>query len=405
MKTTTGGNGVKVAKLVQEVNAIISDVKLSYLQKCKLLSEIETDKRPGKQVADDLIFFFTKKKREYKKLKDRIKDVRTYEKWEARVRSRINRENKTTLSIDEIVKLFTTQEEYKSFINGWDNFNFSVIKDKIKGIIFFCREKAKEINERENRIKDFEKETGLNRSLFGKERSIFEVQENKASNAYRSSKMYARFGEYYITVTQDVSEDWEAYSKSWHSAHGPKRTVESRDVNFYKDGKFESSASVNSFAGNYLINAIVSKFNLQKIKVQKELKKVQLIDQAEVILVRNILSTKIYKRILAGADLDFCAVHGGETFHAATISKAIAGLQKKLKAEKYFEREMISKEDGFKLGFCETGMKSFCEDNNLNYEGEYSRKDLRNIAVSNRNINCQKYAYELRKLGIVLNCK
>lgn len=404
MKQQKSGNGVKVAKLVQEVNAIISDVKLSYLQKCKILSEIETDKRPGKQIADDLIYSFTKKKREYKKLEERVKDNRTSQSWAQRFLQRTREEGYTPsrqFYISDVTDL-----KNLSYPHLFDIERFSAqLKKSQKEIILGLREEVKKEKERVQKFVDFEKETGLNRSFFGKERGIFEVQENKASNAYKSSKMYARFGEYYITVTQEESEDWEAYSKSWHSAHGPKRTIEGRDINFYRDGKKESSIPVNSFAGNYLINAIVSKLNLPKIKVQKELKKVQLIDQAEVILVRNILSTKIYKRTIAGASLDFCAVHEGETFHAQSISKTIEGLQKKVKSEKYFEREMISKEDGFKLGFCETGMRSFCEDNNLDYEGEYSRKDLRNIAVSNRSVNCQKYAYELKKIGIVLNCK
>lgn len=404
MNTKTSGNGVKVAKLVQEVNAIISDAKLSYLQKCKMLSEIETDKRPGKQIADKLIYSFTKKKREYKKLNERIKDNRSTKSWAQRFLQRTRDEGYTTTRqfyISDVSDLKSL-----SYPHLFDIERYSAqLKERQKEIIFGLRKVVKEEKERGQKFIDFEKETGLNRAFFGKEKNLFEVQENKASNAYRSSKMYAKFGDYYITVTQEENEDWEAYSKAWHNAHGPKRTIESRDVNFYKNGGIESSVSVNSFAGNYLINAIISKFNLLKIKVTKELKKIQLIDQADVVLIRDILSTKIYKRTLAGIDLDFCAVHGGETFHAATISKAIAGLQKKVKAEKYFEREMISKEDGFKLGFCETGMKSFCEDNKLDYEGEYSRKDLRNIAVSNRNVNCQKYSYELKKLGIVLNCK
>lgn len=404
MNTKTGGNGVKVAKLVQEVNAIIGDVKLSYLQKCKILSEIETDKRPGKQIADDLIFSFTKKKREYKKMNERVKDNRSSKSWAQRFLQRTKDEGYTAsrqFNISDVSDLKSLSYPHLFHIE-----RYSVqLKERQKEIIFGLRKVVKEEKERVQKFIDFEKETGLNRAFFGKEKSLFEVQENKASNAYRAPNMYARFGEYYITVTQEESEDWEAYSKAWHRAHGPKRTIESRDINFYKDGKKESSVSVNSFAGNYLINTIVSKFNLPKIKVSKELKKVQLIDQASVILIRTILSTKIYKRTLAGTDLDFCAVHEGETFHAETISNAIQGLQKKIKAEKYFEKEIISKEDGFKLGFCESGMKSFCEDNNLDYGGEYSRKDLRNIAVSNRNINCQKYSFELKKLGIILNCK
>lgn len=405
MTSQTSGNGVKVAKLIKEIESIINDNTISYPAKCKILSEIKTEGRPGKSEADELIRKFSVKLRYYTRLNQRIKDFREYNTFEKRARFRLEKENKSNKIVSEIVKMVVTDDEYKKFKNHYYNFKFFEIKHRMKDIIFYMREQAKLINEREEKIKYFVSETGLSKQFYNTEKNILEVQNNKASNAYNAKKMYAKFGKYYITVTQEESEDWGAYSKGWHKAHGPRRTIESRDINFYKNGKLESSVSVNSFAGNYLINAIISKFNLQKIKVSKELKKVQLIDEAEVVLIRQILSTKIYERRLAGVHLDYCVVHKNETFHAQTVEKTIAGLQNKIKAEKYFEREMISKEDGFKLGFCESGMKSFCEDNNVDFEGQYSRKDLRNIVIKSRALNCEKYNSELKKIGILLNCK
>ena len=163
MKAKTGGNGVKVAKLVQEVNAIISDVKLSYLQKCKLLSEIETDKRPGKQIADDLIFSFTKKKREYKKMNERIKDNRSSKSWAQRFLQRTKDEGYTASrqfcisDVSDVSDLKSLSYPHLFEIERYS----AQLKERQKEIIFGLRKVVKEEKERVQKFIDFEKETGL----------------------------------------------------------------------------------------------------------------------------------------------------------------------------------------------------------------------------------------------------
>ena len=57
-----------------------------------------------------------------------------------------------------------------------------------------------------------------------------------------------------------------------------------------------------------------------------------------------------------------------------------------------------------KFGWCLTGIRNFMELNNIENDN-VTIKELRNIVVKNREINCKNYRYYLRRLGIILNCK
>lgn len=253
--------------------------------------------------------------------------------------------------------------------------------------------------ERENQKKNFCEISGLDAKYFGKERSIFDVQKNKAG----SEPMYCFIDDYHITVEQDETEDWEKYSKSWHKAHGPHRRIDRRRVVFRK-GKEVHTIDVDSFRGDYLFNAIVQFFKLQPVKVAKDLKNVQLWEFCEIKEVKKLICTVFYERTFMGVFLDYCILHKKQTYHASTLEGCVKGLKKKLNAKYAFENEELTKEVAYALGFCETGVESFCSDNGLDVDATYTRKELRNIVVAKREVNCSKYKLELNKIGINLNC-
>lgn len=397
METIESGNGVKVANVVKEVINIINNPDLKRAEKLETLSFIDFTGRPGRKKAEEIYNAYCCKFTQFTNGKSTGKrprglKIKTKKDWVNSFNSYLYQ-----ISPDCIVNLFSYCEKY-DVKNRMDlkKYANNIRQDVIEKQNIAAIEKAKKTY--------FVKLSGLPSHFFGNEKRILEVQENKASNSYKGKTIYCIVNGHYITVSQEESEDWNAYSKGWHNTHGPKRTIENRRVNFFKGGKFLFSKNVNSFAGNYLVDAIVSGLNIPVQKI-KGLAKVQLNKYFSVSLVRKVFNVEIFERKLADAHIDFCAFYNNETFHASTVPGTIAGLQRKLKANVYFDREKINKNIGYKLGFCETGMKSFCEDNNINFEGEYSRKDLRNITITNRNLNCEKYSSELRKIGIIINCK
>jgi hypothetical protein len=406
MQNKKSGNGVKVAKVVEEVNVIINS-SLAYPEKCKKLNSIDMDRRPGKQEAEKIVFEFCKKLIKY-----RANNLDNRMKVEA---SKF--QNPKSYGKFDSVEGYKAYVWFRRFNNCAGHFIVSEISKKLglsggryidymkhrQAIHFEIKRLQNEEQRKTQERNDFTKKSGgLGFAYMGNEKNILEVQENKAG--YRAKNIFCRIGDYYITVDQQETEDWEAYSKSWHNAHGPKRTIDERFIRFGKEGEKPAFITVDSFAGNYLVKAIVQFFSLKRIKVAKELKKVQLINEAEIIFIRKIQSVRIYKRTIAGTFLDYCAIYKNETYHAASIQDAVKGLIRKAKAHISEEFELINKKVGYQLGFCESGIKSFCDDNSLDFDGEYTRKELRNVVVKNRQVNCEKYKSELSKLKIFINC-
>jgi hypothetical protein len=58
-----------------------------------------------------------------------------------------------------------------------------------------------------------------------------------------------------------------------------------------------------------------------------------------------------------------------------------------------------------RFGWCETGIRNFMLLNNIENIESITVKELRNIAIKNRKINCKYYRNYMKKLGIILNCK
>ncbi len=217
----------------------------------------------------------------------------------------------------------------------------------------------------------------------------------------------------------DVTDDWNYYSKKYSR---PKTTVDGRGVWFiYPQAKISQAdgvikvelkrswQSLDRFAGNWFLDTLVRQFG--KIRIEKKLRKVQLHECFSLRLERKIAGVEIYSRIVADTVYDMCALAGNETFHAATVKEAVAGLREKRESRIQFDSEMLraifsnGKCNVAGATFCSTGVRNFCADNGIVENAEMRRDELRNIVLKNRKLNCEKYSQELRQIGISLNCK
>ena len=216
---------------------------------------------------------------------------------------------------------------------------------------------------------------------------------------------------YPVTTTVDWSEDhdWNFYAKSYGR---PKSTYAERAVVFQTVGKLGKVEDIfrfelTSFSGNFMEKAIAAFFKVGKVKCAKELKSVQLADYFYLNETHQINGYRLFERKIGKLVLDYAIfdTKTGNTFHSYNPETLISGLRAKIQAKLDVEYETITKHTGFGLGFCETGMKQFCEDNGVDFNGEYSRRDLRNIVLQKRELNCKKYRIELKQIGIILNCK
>jgi hypothetical protein len=387
---------VKVSKVVAEVKAVLN-AELSIKDKKTALSKISLAGRPGCGDAELMIKNYNY---QIRTKKEKLKANFPKGKQKARFSYRFDN-YLMTLGKSSIVQMAITNAKQKMGLS-----TASDVK----------REKANEFRALVlNEIKavaDFEA-TGLPLRFMGKQQTIETVQNNKSVDAYKATPMYAQVGNTYFVVRHDETEDWDKYSKSWHNAHGPYREITDRYVTAYQNGSILTSIHLNSFAGNFLFNAIVEALKVQKVKVAKELKAVQLVEYFGVKPLKSINNVALYERTLAGETVDYCAVANGVTFHALTIDAAISGLREKLEKAAKVETERIDRENTVlnyayvheKYGFCESGTRSFCELNGLDFDGEYTLRQVREALVKNREANCSRYKAELKQIGIILNCK
>lgn len=428
MKTEKSGNGVKVAKIVREVNEVINS-NAKRADKLKLLAEIK-DHSAGRPGNADALKIISKYEQKFKWFTSRsimgqyprgdnriIKSPLIYgskykynvrDSWAKSFESYLSKECPlVTVFLIDVFKL--TDLYHKNSINPYNTINYNQLRpfsNKIREhyiTLNKAQEKKKEIQNQ------FEQKTGLHFIYANNKSDIISVQRNKSTNAYRAEHLYCVVNGWYITVHHTQTEDWDYYAKSYNR---PKITVERRWVNFFKNGK-NIEHEVSSFAGNYLFNAIIEVLKLKpatlskKVKTDlgKNLKKVQLNKYFKVINSGSKLGFHFYKRTFANDFYDYVVIDKhNNTYHAATKLACVQGLKVKLNTIAAFDNEIITQQTARQLGFCEFGINSFCQDNNIHVDEAYTRIELRNIVVNNRKINCQKYAHELKQLGITLSC-
>jgi hypothetical protein len=115
-------------------------------------------------------------------------------------------------------------------------------------------------------------------------------------------------------------------------------------------------------------------------------------------LVRAIGHIKIWERTLLGEAVDYCAVLNGVTFHADTERLAVHGVHQKIKAATKKRNEPISYKLCKELGFCEAGIKQFCDVFNLDLHDTYSPETIETLVKADTN-KASPFEAELRTMA------
>jgi len=193
-------------------------------------------------------------------------------------------------------------------------------------------------------------------------------------------------------------------TSSWCTSHLLKTTTPGT-VEMYKLDTYNILSSItdkvitHDLRGNWRNRAIIDLFGVTPEK-QKGLSHIQLDAYYRVAKLRTIAGVEIWRRTLAGETMDYCAVIKKDTYHAKTQREAVKGLAAKLAAPGS-RRETIDYDYARSLGFCRAGIEQFCDDNNVDIDGKYSRSDIAKI-VRERSDKNKQYENELRKVGITL---
>lgn len=222
-----------------------------------------------------------------------------------------------------------------------------------------------------------------------------------------------KIGNYTVSSLCYIDEDWNYYSKAWHRRHGPKRTVSDRTLLIERKcgrGTRKWVTDLKTFGGDFVARAVV-KHGLEPKRSKYSLK-YRLNKAFDCKKIKRKRGYIFYKRILLNETIGFIVeAKCGTLYH----------LNKKHESDELNEREMIKlvndklKKSKLKktnklinyklcrsLGFCEAGIKSFCDDFGFSLKDELSAKELFN-KLDTKSKQVSAYLRELKSLAKAVN--
>lgn len=215
-------------------------------------------------------------------------------------------------------------------------------------------------------------------------------------------------GKLVFTRHEDVEWNRNKYSKAYHRKFGAVKEVSNRRVTIEKiDGrakggkKLLATVAFDAWRGNVLL-AVIKESGLFTVPTSKAPMSVRLDKFYDAEPVRQIGHIKLWNRTLLGEHVDYVAVLNGVTYHDSTIRRAVKGLHAKIKAVAKKRDEPISWKLCKELGFCDTGIKEFCDTFNLDVKGTYAPAYIEELVKSDTD-KAIPFERELRIVAKTLN--
>jgi len=218
----------------------------------------------------------------------------------------------------------------------------------------------------------------------------------------------ANIAGWFYTTKTDVEKDYNRYSKGWHRKYGAAKTIV-HTVTFARmgsDGQIETKHhNPKTLNGEYAVNAAIALDIIEPVKSKVSLK-IRLKNVFDASLVADKRGYKIYSRTLAGQHYDWVIVSPmGVVYHDNDRDALIEGLRLKIRAaasKLSLDGPLINWDACKKLGFCDTGIKSFCADFGLNTQQKYTPKEIEAAVRANPG-RAYPYMAELRTLAEAYN--
>ncbi|MGI2228068.1 hypothetical protein [Shewanella frigidimarina] len=209
----------------------------------------------------------------------------------------------------------------------------------------------------------------------------------------------------YKIINNEI-HDYHYYSKSWHKSYGPKITHERYVVfgRMYYGKPQTKTIEVRSFTGDWLVNAAIKAELLTPVKKPHASLAVRLKNVYDAKLIDVKRGFEIYSRTLLGEHVDYAIKSPmGVVYHSNERKTLIRGLMQK---QKVALSGLIKTDTDFidfnlcrKLGFCVTGIESFCNDFVLDAKKEYRLADIEKRVREMARVNVTAYLPELKTLA------
>lgn len=189
----------------------------------------------------------------------------------------------------------------------------------------------------------------------------------------------AQVGNWTITTSQDVDADRNYYSKAWHRKYGAKYTVSERQITFARPhgrGTLTKTMELASWSGDYVARAVIE-LGLAPKKPKFPLS-IRLNKAYDALFLREKRGYKFYARTLLGEIVDYVIVSPmGMTYHDDVESNLIKGLHRKIRNQaRKLRSDMVDWAACKKLGFCDSGIKAFCDIYGFNTRSIYAPEEI-----------------------------
>jgi hypothetical protein len=240
--------------------------------------------------------------------------------------------------------------------------------------------------------KKLEKASKLLPRYLYNEISLAELQNDHKNHTYTIFKKH-----YYITIDTTLHYDDSDVHHGLGKLTHTDRVLRIRD----RDG-MRLCKILKTYSGNFVLNAIEKHFRrkIKKVKVADELKPVQLNPKMDILELSSKRSFRRFQRLFAHNHYDYCVLKDGITYHGSSVEMCEIGWKKKKTLSKAGAK-IINMKTCMALGFCSTGVRSFCSSNSIDSHESYTVEELKKIVKKNLSYNRMYFGHELKQIGIL----
>lgn len=207
----------------------------------------------------------------------------------------------------------------------------------------------------------------------------------------------------------DRDVDWNYYSKRYNR---PKVTVNARFIKVLRwnpaavrcDDVVREIArlDIGSYRNSEMVKTIAEFLKIGPKRERGWSAAVQLNKYYRIAAAGKLHGIQCYVRTFAGVIQDHAARSGGVVHHAASRRDAVRGLLRKIRAETAVKNTTITRKLCKSLGFCDTGIREFCDLNGIEKNRDAATVDeLRQTIAPRLRENRELFGWELQKIGVL----
>ncbi len=217
----------------------------------------------------------------------------------------------------------------------------------------------------------------------------------------RDASHSVKLGNWVVTTEQYGDWNNDKYSRSYHRQYGGVFEIDGRTIEFKRPhgkGFIVKHVQLYSWAGDFVARAVIEAgLAPKKPKYSLKIRLNKAYDAKKVCAKRGYV---VYSRTLLGGHVDYVIERNGVVFHAVNSSELFKGLHNKIRKQGLkLKGKLIGFDDCKKLGFCDVGIREFCENLGLDIKKLYAPFEIRALLKNNGHGVADTFSYEISQMS------